>query len=64
MTTRFQPRRKPKVQISSVDPEIVSALLAAAESSRLRTDEFMESRYPKTRAKDSFWKSYFKKHRA
>ena len=60
MTNRFQQRRKPKIQISSVDPEIVSALLVAAESSRLRTDKFMESRYPKTRTEDSFWKSYLK----
>ena len=60
MAARFQPCRKPNVQISSVDPAIVSTLLAAAESSRLRTDKFMESRYPKTRAEDSFWKLYFK----
>lgn len=64
MKTLSQPRCEHKVQISSVDPEIVSTLLVAAEFSRLRTGKFMESRYPETRAEDSFWKSYFHKHRA
>lgn len=58
MTTHSQPQRN---SISSIDPKIVSALLDAARSSRLRTDEFMASRYPKTRITDSFWKSYFEK---
>ena len=50
-----------ETQLSSIDPEIVSILLDAVESSRLRTDKFMESHYPRTRVKDSFWKSYFQK---
>lgn len=58
MTTHSQLRDS---SVSSIDPKIVSALLDAAKSSRLRTDEFMASRYPKTRITDSFWKSYFEK---
>ena len=46
MTTRYPQRRKDKAHISSVDPEIVAALLEAAETSRHRTDEFMARRYP------------------
>ena len=52
---------KNKTQFSSIDPEIVSILLDAAESSRLRTDKFMENHYPGTRVGDSFWKSCFRK---
>lgn len=58
----YQQYCKNKTQFSSIDPEIVSILLDAAESSRLRTDKFMEEHYPGTRVKDSFWKSYFQKH--
>mgnify|MGYP000905703600 CR=1 FL=1 len=64
MTTRNPQRRKDKAQTSSVDPEIVAALLDAAETSRHRTDEFMASRYPEDRWKNSFWKAYFLKKRA
>lgn len=48
-------------QFSLIDPEIVLVLLDAAESSRLRTDKFMEDHYPGTRVGDSFWKSYSQK---
>ena len=58
----YQQYCKNKTQFSSIDPEIVSILLDAAESSRLRTDKFMESHYPGSRVGDSFWKSYFRKH--
>lgn len=61
MTTHSQLRDS---SVSSIDPDIVSALLDAAKSSRLRTDQFMASRYPKTRITDSFWKSYFEKFNA
>ncbi|AOX05005.1 hypothetical protein BJP05_01545 [Corynebacterium sp. NML98-0116] len=64
MTTRYPQRRKDKAHISSVDPEIVAALLEAAETSRHRTDEFMARRYPEDRSKNRFWKSYFLKKRA
>ena len=49
-------------QFSSIDPDIVSILLKAAESSRHRTDKFMEYHYPETRIEDNFWKSYFHKY--
>ena len=53
---------KCKSQLSSNDPEIVSILLKAAESSRLRTDKFMEDHYPETHIEDNFWKTYFHKY--